>query len=83
MIPADTHPDAHAVQIALIRGMDADTKFRQIVQMCEDARALGISGIRARHPEYSEDQVKQASHRLFLGDELFREVWPEKELLPL
>ena len=82
MIPADTDPKAYEVQLEIWRRMDAETKFAQVVQLCDDGRWLVFEGIRARHPEYNEDQVKHASFRLFLGDDLYSEVWPDRELLP-
>jgi hypothetical protein len=35
-----------------------------------------ISGIRARHPEYDDEQVRLAYARLVLGDDITREAWP-------
>ncbi|MGE3842007.1 MAG: hypothetical protein AB7I50_10500 [Vicinamibacterales bacterium] len=32
-------------------------------------------------PSYDEEHVERALHRLLLGDELMREVWPERELV--
>lgn len=51
--------------------------------MTEMARRLLIAGIRKRHPEYDDDQVRLASIRLWLGPELFRDPYPdEPELEP-
>jgi hypothetical protein len=44
-------------------------------------RRLTMAGIRARHPGYDEEQVRQAYGRLVLGDVLARAVWPGRELL--
>ena len=45
------------------------------------ARELATAGIRARHPEYSEAQVRLAYARLTLGDDLTRAAWPNVELI--
>ena len=52
------------------------------VAMSQDARAIAMAGIRARHPDYNELQVKQALFRLTLGDRLFKVAWPHWPLLP-
>jgi hypothetical protein len=82
MIPADTHPEAHAVQVEIWRNMDFETKFRQVVQLCDEMREVTRCGIRHRHPEYTVEQVKYAEFRMILGDALFKEVYPAQELLP-
>jgi hypothetical protein len=61
--------------------MSPEQKSAQIVQLCEDARALVIEGIQSRHPEYTLEEVHHAAYRIFIGDQLYREVWPDKALL--
>jgi hypothetical protein len=39
------------------------------------------AGIRSRHPDYSEEQVLWALRRLWLGDDLVRQAWPDRELV--
>ncbi len=40
-------------------------------------------GVRQRHPEYSEEEVRLAFIRLWLGAELYRRAYPaERELEP-
>jgi hypothetical protein len=52
-------------------------------EMSNDARELARGGIRARHPEYSPDEVEHALHRLLVGDELADRAWPAfKHLRP-
>jgi hypothetical protein len=47
----------------------------------ELARHAAEAGVRARHPDYSEEQVRLALRRLWLGDELCRRAWPDRELV--
>ena len=47
----------------------------------ELARRASEAGIRSRHPDYNEEQVRQALYRLWLGDELTRRAWPDRELV--
>lgn len=82
MIPADTDQESFQVQLNIWRTMPAEQKFAQLLQLNDDARALVVDGIRSRHPDYSEEQVKHASFRIFLGDALYQTVWPDRPLLP-
>jgi hypothetical protein len=47
----------------------------------ELTRQTALSGIRRRHPEYSEAQSLMALRRLMFGDELTRAAWPRHPLL--
>jgi hypothetical protein len=49
--------------------------------MSDDARAVARAGIRARHPEYTAEQVSRALMRLVLGDDLCRRAWPGAPLV--
>lgn len=51
------------------------------LRMSDDARAIRIDGVRARHPSYTREQAFHAVLRQVLGDELYRQAWPERELL--
>ena len=42
---------------------------------------IAEGGVRARHPEYGEHQVRMATLRIRLGHELFREAYPDAPLL--
>ena len=81
MIPHDTDPAAHAVQIQAYRRMGPEARVALAARMSEDVRLLALQGIRARHPEYDEEQARRALFRLVLGDELVRAVWPSEEFV--
>jgi hypothetical protein len=55
----------------------ADAAFR----LTALARDASRAGIRARHPEYGEDEVKRAFFRMLHGDAVTRRVWPDRVLL--
>ena len=81
MRPRDTDARAEQVQLELLRRMSPEQRIALAVQMSEDVRALARAGIRARHPEYSDAQLRHALFRLMYGDELFRQVWPGTALV--
>jgi hypothetical protein len=81
-LPADTSLEAIRVQHAVYRRMTVEQRLKLTFQMIEAARALSASGVRARHPEYTERQVELAVIRLTLGEELFRKAFPGEEVVP-
>jgi hypothetical protein len=45
------------------------------------ARDASRAGIRSRHPEYSDDEVRRAFFRMLHGDATTLRVWPGLVLL--
>ncbi len=79
-LPADTSLEAARVQCEIYRRMAPEKRLHLAFQMTASARALAAAGVRVRHPEYSERQVKLAVIRLTLGEELFRKVYPGEDV---
>jgi hypothetical protein len=79
--PADTSPEAWAAQADAYRRMGGRGRTAVMYRLNEEARELALAGIRARHPDYTPDQVRQAWFRLKLGDELTRAAWPDRPLI--
>jgi len=81
-IPEDTSAEAHAAQIEIYRRMTGQERLQVVFRLNHLARATAASGIRSRHPDCTEDQVRLALFRLLLGDdELTRRVWPGQPLV--
>lgn len=78
----DTTEDAQRRQDAAFREMGPERRVAAAFEMSESAFAITRSGIQARHPEYSTEEVESAEIRLRLGDELFRAAYPGRPLLP-
>jgi hypothetical protein len=75
-VPLDTTWEAAMVQLEIFRKMPGEKKLELACSMSNSLRALVASGVRDRHPEYTEDQVRLAVNRITLGEKLFREVYP-------
>jgi hypothetical protein len=75
-LPADTTLEAARVQNAVYQRMAPERRLALAFQMTASARALSEAGIRHRHPDYTDRQVRRALLRLTLGEELFRQVDP-------
>jgi hypothetical protein len=81
MRPRDTTAESHAAQLAVYRRLGAAQRANLAAAMSADVRRLARDGIRARHPDYSTEQIELALRRLLYGDDLFRRAWPGRALL--
>ncbi len=77
----DTSPEAHAAQLEVYRRLGPEGRLELALRMSEAVRLTSAAGIRDRHPEYSEAEVRWALFRLIHGDDLFRKAWPDAPLL--
>ncbi len=81
MIPLDTDPVSHQVQIQVYRRLGAEARLLRAIEMCDDARSITKAGIRARHPDYGDREVDLALFRLLLGDPLYQAAYRGRPLL--
>ncbi len=77
----DTTADAHDAQTAIYRRIGGRERLAMAFRLTAATRAMSLAGVRARHPEYSEEQVRLAFARLRLGDDQVRLAWPDHELV--
>lgn len=80
IVPSDTHPDARAIQVAIVRKMTGSQRSALAARMSDDVRDTTRAAIRARHPGYDTADVERALRRLLLGDELVHRAWPAEPL---
>jgi len=80
-VPRDTSLEAHAAQIEAYRRMGGTGRVAVTFRLNQLAREMAAAGIRSRHPNYTEEDVRFALHRLLLGDRLTRAVWPDRPLV--
>jgi hypothetical protein len=74
-IPADTTPEAFRVMVAAYRAMPPGRTLEMAMQMSDDIMEIAAAGVRQRHPDYNDKQVRMAVIRMRLGEKLFREVY--------
>ncbi len=79
--PADTSPEAWEAQVTMLRRMGGSRRAALAFRLTRLAREASRAGIRARHPEYGEDDVRRAFFRMLHGDSITRSVWPDRHLL--
>ena len=67
---SDTSPEAEKVLIELMHRASPMRKLEMLGEMNAAARLLAMAGLRARHPEASETQLRRYLADLLLGSEL-------------
>ena len=76
-IASDTTIEAAAVQFRVLRKIGIQGRARMTFQLSNNMRSTVEAGVRYRHPEYDERQVKREVVRLMIGDKLYRLVLSE------
>ena len=83
MGPLDTSSDAEKVQIEIFRRMDPEKRLRSAALLSQTCRTLLAEGVRKRHPNYDEEQVRLAVIRCLLPQDLFLRAYPNaRDILP-
>lgn len=75
MTLSDTHPEAAAVQLRLLRATPVWRKVELWGQLNATARALALSGLRARYPQASEAELRRRLADLLLGADVAARVY--------
>jgi hypothetical protein len=67
MAVTDTTPRAAAIQLELYRKAGPSGRARVAVELSDAVRETTLAGIRRRHPEYSDPEVKADFLRIVYG----------------
>jgi hypothetical protein len=81
-IPRDTTPEAFWAQIEALRRLGFEGRVNLTFRLCDNLRRVLADGVRHRHPDYTDDQVRLAVIRLRLGDALFHKAYPAVDIKP-
>jgi len=57
VIPADTDIEVFAKYYQVLAGLSIEQKLDMVFELNENMRSLMISGIKARHPEFTQQQI--------------------------
>jgi hypothetical protein len=79
---SDTNPKMEALQVRLLREAPAWRKLEMLAQLNSSARLLALSGLRQRHPQAREGELRRRLAGLLLGEELARKVYGEVKDAP-
>jgi hypothetical protein len=75
--PLDTSIEAEEVQLGIYRNLGPEGRLQVACDLNRLVRKSMAEGIRLRHPEYNEEEVRLAMIRLTLPTELFMKVYPQ------
>ena len=68
--PADTSREAWQVHLEALRRLTGPERVAMAFEMSAAARDLTEAGVRHRHPDWSDEQVRDALLELLLGEQL-------------
>jgi hypothetical protein len=63
----DTSPEAARIHLELYRALGPSGRAHIAVELSDAVRETALSGIRRRHPEYSDEEVSHAFLTLLYG----------------
>jgi hypothetical protein len=72
MLPRDTHPTVHELQLAAYRALSPERRAEIAAELTRLTRGMAREGIRLRHPSYTEAEVNSALLYLLYGKEVDR-----------
>jgi len=78
-IPPDTTPDAAIKQLEILQRLDINARAGMTFQLSDNLRRTVEAGVRQRHPDWGQEEVKRAVLRLTIGERLFRQVFGDAE----
>lgn len=76
-IPSDTTREAAKKEFETLRKLGPEARARMTFELSDNLRDLVEAGIRHRHPDFSEKEVRRQLLRLMIGAKLFKRVAQE------
>ena len=77
MVERDTTPDAHRVQLEVLRRLGPARRGELALSMSEDLRRVALEQIAKRSPDLDERGRIRALVALLHGEELARKAFPD------
>jgi len=80
LIPNDTTVDALRKQFEILERIGIEGRAEMTFQLSDNLRQIIEEGVRLRHPEYNNRQVRREVLRITLGDELYRKAYEKRDI---
>ena len=77
--PLDTSKEAQKIQREALRKLTPNQRIKMVFELTDELYSIIVAGIRARHPEFTEEDVIRERNRILWGDELYKAVYANKE----
>lgn len=75
VLSSDTHPKMEALQVQLWRQASATRKMEMLAQLNSSAHMLALMGLRSKHPQATEAELRRRLADILLGEELAQKVY--------
>ncbi len=72
---SDTHPEAEAVLIRLLRQAPPWRKLEMVDQLNQSVKLLALTGLRQRFPQEDDGRIRRRLADLLLGEEVALKVY--------
>jgi len=80
--PRDTSIEAWEIYIGVLRKMTPEQRMLKGFQLTDMARRVAMHGIKERHPDYSDKEVKLALLRMTITEGQWKEHFGDLEIRP-
>ena len=77
LIPADTTIEAARKQFEILERLGVAGRAEMTFELSDNLRQITESGVRLRHPEYNDNQVRRDVLCIVLGEELYHKAFKE------
>ncbi len=82
MSEAEQSHEPNAVMWQTLRNLGFEGRVKMTFELSNNLRAVTEAGVRHRHPNYDERQVRLAAFKLSIGPELFKLAFPFEDVEP-
>jgi hypothetical protein len=82
LTPRDTTPDAARRQHEIFRAMSIGDRAGLTFELSNQLKQITLAGIRSRHPDYNEKQVRQAWHFMILDRKTYNDLYNNISIQP-
>jgi hypothetical protein len=76
-IPSDTLQGSAVKQFKVLQKMDINTRAAMTFELSDNLRLILEDGIRQRHPDYCDNDIKMSVLSLTIEKNLFNQAFPE------
>jgi hypothetical protein len=78
----DQSHEPNALMYEILQKLGPERRIQMAFEMSQNLRAISEHGVRRRHPEYTDRQVRLAATKLAIGNDLFKKVYPSEDIEP-
>ena len=80
-IPSDTTIEAARKEFEALRRLGPEGRARMTFELSNNLRRTVGAGVRQRHPDYDEQEIRREVVRLMIGDQLFQKAFGGSDTL--